>query len=262
MSRRRLNQNERWAWIGQTIQDMLDDAPIKVFSASNCPLIPYRLTNVSASRPSFGERAGVLILDSGVNQNVGNEQIIKEARALGDLVDWIVPKDYPNDRLRTIESLKEFKTLAGDEFNGKLLIPIQGTHADEYIQCFDEASEIFPEADYFGFGGIAKASPLTAPLLTNQQARLEAVLHLLDNREVKQLHLFGATNLGWLTAYLRDEVVSCDSHKFRNTVDAEQTRTGKHGGMWGYVAVLKVYLDFIMQLVNYEKPEGFGEFFR
>lgn len=262
MQRKRLNQDERWAWIGQTIQDMLDDAPVKVYSASNCPLIPYRLTNVSASRPSFGERAGILILDSGVNQKVGNQQIIKEARMLDDLVDWIVPKDYPNDMKATLDSLNEFKQLAGDEFKGKLLIPIQGQNPDEYIECYDEACKIFPDAEYFGFGGIAKANPNSAPLLTNQSARLEAVLHLLDNRQVPMLHLFGATNLQWLPAYLRDEVVSCDSHKFRNSVDAEQTRVGKHGGMWGYVAVLKVYLDFIMQLVNHEKPEGFGQFFR
>lgn len=263
MSRKRLSQDDRWAWIGSTIQDMLDDAPIKVFSASNCPLIPYRLTNVSASRPSFGERAGILILDSGVNQTVGNQQIIDVARSLGDeLVDWVVPKDYPNDKKATIESLKEFKALAQGEFKGKLLIPIQGKTALEYVECYDEARLIFPDADYFGFGGIAKASPNRAPLLTKQQARLEAVMYLLSAREVPRLHLFGATNLQWLPAYLRDEVVSCDSHKFRNNVDAQQTRTGKHGGMWGYVAVLKEYLDFIMQLVNYEKPDGFGDFFR
>lgn len=263
MSRKRLSQDERWAWIGSTIQDMLDDAPIKVFSASNCPLIPYRLTNVSASRPSFGERAGILILDSGVNQDVGNQQIIDVAISLGDeLLEWVVPKDYPNDLERTLESLREFQALAQGRFDGRLLIPIQGKNADEYVQCYDEALRIFPEAKYFGFGGIAKASPSRAPLLTKQSSRLDAVIHLLDNRDVESLHLFGATNLQWLPAYLRDEVVSCDSHKFRNNVDSQQTRTGVHGGMWGYVAVLKEYLDFIMQLVNYEKPDGFGEYFR
>ncbi len=245
----RYTEAERLEWIQEQMDALIQDSPVKVFAASNSPLIPFRLTNAKNYRPNHGYRARELILDSGVGMETDNGHVISAALKMGDCVDWVVPKDYPNRTMETIESLKEFKLHMPDSLQHKLLIPLQGSTPEEYVECYNQAREIFPDQEYFGFGGIAGAALTTVPNLQPLPRRMEAVRYLLDHTDVKQLHLFGCTNIQWLNLYQDERIVSCDSARF-----GQQAKTdafyGKHGGVMSYFAIAAEWVKFLTHLVN------------
>jgi len=262
----RLTEKERWKWISNQIDSLLDDAPIKVFAASNCPIIPYRLVNAVNYRPNHGYRARELILDSGIGQESDNGHVLSAARKLGDLVDHVVPKDYPNDMQGTIASLKEFIDIMPANLETKLLIPLQGSTPEEYVECYESASDLAGSSDYFGFGGIAGGTLTRVPNLQPVSKRIAAVQHLLDNTDIAHLHLFGCTNIQWLDLYKDDRIVSCDSARF-----GQQSKfgglTGPHGGIVSYFAIANEWIRFLMELVNPQNPtnqatfeDQFGQF--
>lgn len=257
---KRFTEQERSTWIQEQMDALIADAPVKVFAASNSPIIPFRLSNAKNYRPNHAYRSREFILDSGIGHGIGNDEVIEAALKLDSTVNWIVPKDYPNDRAKTIASLRDFKSKMPASFEGKLLIPIQGSDPADYVECLKEARAIFPDENYFGIGGIAGAELTTIPELKSLSSRIRLVEHILGSiKSDERVHLFGCTSTQWISVYGHSCVVSCDSARF-----GQQAKygglTGKHGGVVSYYAIANQWIQFLMEITNPQNPTNQASF--
>lgn len=248
-----------------------DACPVKVFLASftwNC-FVPFRLVNVRSIRDAPVEQSTELILDSGVrNEDVGNKEIIETALEYGDGVDWVIPKDYPNDRIRTVTSVIEFIEMAPESLLPKLIIPIQGVDGPDYLRCWRliQSACDLPEDQYVGLGGIAGSNITRVKSMRSTQQKQAAVKHVLENSDVR-MHLFGQTNMGWAELYKHPQIVSCDSSKFGHNIHYETPR-GKNGSQIHAWLEAGEYWKFCMMVSDGYTPQGkkpaqheFGGFF-
>lgn len=179
---------------------------------------------------------------------------------LGDNADWIVPKDYPNDMKATLASLEEFKQIVPSHLRTRILIPIQGTTAEEYLECLKRSRVMFPDCTYFGIGGIAGANLTNVQALKPLQARIQLVKHILDNvGDDIQFHLFGCTSTQWGAIYGDERVVSCDSARFWNQAKSGYV-SGKHAGIVSFFAIALEYLTFLMEITNPQNPTNQASF--
>ena len=262
----RWSESKRVLWIQDEMDALIADAPVKVFSATNSPIIPYRLGNAVNYRPNHAYKSREYILDSGVGKDMDNRTLLGAGAKLGESCDWIVPKDYPNDTAMTVKSLRQFaKLYAASPIHAQPLIPLQGSNAAEYIECYLQARGIFPDATYFGIGGIAGAALTTIPELKALRARIELVKAILEEiDEEHTIHLFGCTSTQWLDIYQDPRVVSCDSARFGQAAGHDLPR-GKHGGIIGYFAVASAWLQFVMEIASPQASNDqhdFEQFFR
>lgn len=256
----RLTEVERLTWLQEQMDLLIADAPVKVYAASNSPLIPYRLANAKSYRPNQGYRSRELILDSGIGHDIGNHEVLKAALKLGDTVNWVVPKDYANDMLATLESLKEFKTLVPSQFEERILIPIQGSTPEEYLESLKRSREIFPEHTYFGIGGIAGANLTKVQGFKSLTARIQLVQYILDNvgNDIT-FHLFGCTSIQWKAIYGDERVVSCDSARFWNQAKSGYV-SGKHAGIVSFYGIAHEWLKFLMEITTQQNPTNQATF--
>lgn len=265
------SKEEYWKRIQGKMEAITNDAPLKVFLASftwEC-FVPYRLVNVKSIRDAPVEQSLELILDSGVrNEDVGNKEIIQTAIEYSNGVEWVVPKDYPNDRKRTVASVIEFFELAPPEVAAKAIVPIQGVDGPDYLRCWKEIQEAcsLPDDQYVGLGGIAGSDITRVASMRTTQQKKEAVKHVLDNSEIR-IHLFGQTNFNWTEFYHHPQIVSCDSSKFGHGVHYETPR-GKNGSQIHAWLEAGEYYKFVMMISEGYTPQGkkpkqhdFGGFF-
>jgi hypothetical protein len=263
--------DDYWLRIRQRMEQIAEASPLKVFLASftwEC-FVPYRLVNVRSIREAPVEQSLELILDSGIrNEDVGNQEIIDTAVEYGDGVDWVVPKDYPNDRAGTVKSVIEFFRLAPPDVAAKAIVPIQGVDGADYLRCWREIQEAcdLPEDQYVGLGGIAGSDITRVASMRTTQQKKEAVLHVLDNSDVR-MHLFGQTNLGWTEVYKHPQIASCDSSKFGHEIHYDIPR-GKGGSQLHAWMEAGAYYKFVMMISEGYTPQGkkpkqhdFGGFF-
>ncbi len=263
--------DEHWNRIQSQMMKIADASPVKVFLASftwNC-FVPYRLVNVKSIREAPIEQSTELILDSGVrNEEVGNDEIIETALKYADGVDWVIPKDYPNDRERTVASVIQFYEKAPDSIKSKLIIPIQGIDGPDYLKCWRSIQKALdlPEDQYVGLGGIAGSDITRVASMRSTQQKQAAVRHVLDNSDVR-MHLFGQTNFNWTEFYHHPQIVSCDSSKFGHGVHYECPR-GKNGSQIHAWLEAGEYWKFCMMISEGYTPQGkkpkqhdFGGFF-
>jgi len=261
---------EYWRFIAAKMDEILERCPLKVFAASHTALgfIPNRLVAVNSMGKAQIRQSSELIMDSGVrDETVDNTHLIEQAEKWKEGVDWIVMKDFPNDRQRTIDSLEEWVKIAPTNILERTIVPLQGRDGADYLRCYNEAIDIFPECEYWGFGGIAGQGITKASNLQTIAHKKQAVEHLLDNSDVENLHLFGQTNLQWTEIYQRPEVVSCDSARFGHAVHYEVPR-GKGGSQLHAWSEAFEYYKFCMMISEEYLPQGrhpkkhdFGGFF-
>ena len=262
---------EYWIRIRSKMEAVTEAAPLKVFLASftwEC-FVPYRLVNVRSIRDAPVQQSLELILDSGVrNEDVGNKEIIETAIEYGDGVDWVIPKDYPNDRQRTVASVIDFFKIAPPNVLAKVIVPIQGINGKDYLQCWREIQQAcdLPEDQYIGLGGIAGSDITRVKSMKSTQQKKAAVMHVLNNSEVR-MHLFGQTNLNWTEEYHHPQIVSCDSSKFGHEIHYETPR-GKNGSQIHAWMEAGSYYRFCMMISEGYTPQGkkpkqhdFGGFF-
>lgn len=262
-----LPPSKGYAMLGKAVNEMIHNAPLKVYVADfNSQFwCPFRLVAVNTITPAIVKACGTLILDSGIRDpDIGNQQVIDTAVKYGDGVDFVVPKDYPNDRERTVESIKEFFELAPPEVAAKAIIPVQGADRDDYVRCYEETKHL---GDYFGFGGIAGSGITKAKGMQSTAAKIDAVKFFLDSTDCKQLHLFGQTNLNWKDAYRDERIISCDSNTFGQKTLRDLPRGKGSGSLYGWL-VMGHYLEFVFKIGDGYTPLGrnpkqkqFGDFF-
>lgn len=271
MSIKHPTYDEHWQRIQDRMTEIIEACPIKVFLASFTweAFVPFRLVNVNTIRKAPIEHSTELILDSGVRDDtVTNQQVIDCALKYEEGVDWVLPKDYPNDRERTVESVLDFFKRAPDSVKAKVIVPLQGVDGPDYLRCWREIQQGAGLSDdtYVAFGGIA-GSDITrvASMRTTQQKKV-AVQHLLDNSEVR-IHLLGQTNFGWTEMYQHERIVSCDSAKFGHSVHYTVPR-GEGGQQLHAWHEMSDWFEFCMKISPGHLPQGkkpkqheFGEFF-
>jgi hypothetical protein len=266
--------DEYWQSIKSKMEGITERSPVKVFLASftwEC-FVPFRLVNVRSIRDAPVQQSLELILDSGIrNEDVGNREIIETFLEYEDGVDWVIPKDYPNDRQRTVESVLAFFKLAdtlAPQIKNKVIIPIQGVNGEDYLGCWRDIQSALglPEDQYVGLGGIAGSDITRVKSMSSVQQKREAVMHVLDNSEVR-MHLFGQTNFNWTDIYHHEQIVSCDSSKFGHGVHYECPR-GKGGSQIHAWLEAGEYYKFVMMISDGYTPQGkkpkqhdFGGFF-
>lgn len=263
--------DEYWIRIRERMEAISENAPLKVFLASftwEC-FVPYRLVNVRSIREAPVEQSLELILDSGIrNEDVGNQEIIDTAIEYGEGVDWIIPKDYPNDRERTVTSVIDFYDKCPDALKSKIIVPIQGVNGEDYLRCWREIQEALnlEEDHYVGLGGIAGSDITRVKSMSTTQQKKAAVMHVLENSEVR-MHLFGQTNFNWTEIYHHPQIVSCDSSKFGHEIHYDIPR-GKGGSQLHAWMEAGAYYRFVMMISEGYTPQGkkpkqhdFGGFF-
>ena len=266
-SEKHLSPSKGYLMAAKGAHELILAAPLKVFIADfNSQFwCPWRLVAVNTITPAIVKSCGTLILDSGIRDpDIGNEQVIETAIKYGDGVDYVVPKDYPNDREKTVKSIHEFFELAPPEIAAKALIPVQGADRDDYVRCYEETKHL---GEFFGFGGIAGAGITKAKGMQSTAAKIDAVKYFLEQTDCQKLHLFGQTNLNWKDAYQEDRIYSCDSNTFGQKVLRDLPRGKGSGTLYGHL-LMSHYLEFMFKIGEGYTPLGrnpkqkqFGEFF-
>ena len=261
---------EFWGYIKEMMERIERECPVRVYVASHTAVgfCPNRLVSVKSMGNAQVRQSQSLIMDSGIRDpDVDNQFIIEEVERWGRGVDFVVPKDFPNDRAATIKSLKEFMAIAPSNVEDRMLIPLQGRDGPEYLRCYEEAIEVAPRCTYFGFGGIAGQGITKASNMTTIAQKRKAVEHLLENTDIERLHLFGQTNLQWRDLYHHPSIVSCDSAKFGHAVHYDIPR-GTGGSQLHAWAEAFEYYKFCMTISEGYLPQGrhpkqydFGGFF-
>ena len=132
---------------------------VRIYLAGHLSRIwyPYRLEHAGYTRPTTRKRCLEYVIDSGWNNDdITNEEILDIA--LERNATWVVPKDYPDDRDRTIESIREFVELYEDHSCvAHPIVPLQ----PPYVESYEELCEIIGEEhlSHMALGGMAEANP-------------------------------------------------------------------------------------------------------
>lgn len=125
---------------------------MKVFVASAMPTsYPYKLQKPSTITPRVRNTADEFILDSGIGDDVSNQEVLDLAAEHN--ADYVVGKDYLHDQARTTESIRRFVDLyAYHETDATPLIPLQPPHLEHYESLVDEGLDVH---DHYVLGGMA-----------------------------------------------------------------------------------------------------------
>jgi len=120
-----------------------------IYSASYNPryYYPFKLRAVGKGWEALDKSCFELMIDSNINDDtVTNEEVLDEA--VETQATKIIPKDYPGQPERTLESLIEFKTLAEEKYGGIAadVIPVlqdpHAGHLKEHIDHYEQYSHI------------------------------------------------------------------------------------------------------------------------
>lgn len=135
-----------------------DNTRARVFSAGYNPryYYPYGLQNASNARQSGRDSRYEMIIDSACNDDdVTNEAVIERAAELN--ADYVVPKDYPGDPIRTAESLLSFVSLYEEhpECQARPFAVIQPPYVEQY-RVYESLYERF---SYLALGGLLQYEP-------------------------------------------------------------------------------------------------------
>lgn len=119
----------------------------KVFVASAMPTsFPRKLQKPSTIRSAVRDTADEFIMDSGIGDDVTNEEVLDLAREHN--ADWIVAKDYLHDQAKTSDSIKDFVAhYRNHPCEATPMIPLQPP--------FDEHFQEHPDYDHYVLGGMA-----------------------------------------------------------------------------------------------------------
>jgi len=114
-----------------------------VFIASNMPTsYPYKLQKPSTVRDSVRDTADTFILDSGIGDNVSNQEVLDLAVEYN--ADYVVAKDYLHDQTQTTESIQSFRELYHQhETDATPMIPLQPPFVEHYEQLENAGLDAF-----------------------------------------------------------------------------------------------------------------------
>ena len=103
-----------------------------LFVASNLPTnFPRKLQKPSTVNPTTRESAETFIMDSGIGDDVSNQEVLDLAHDYD--ADYVVAKDYLHDQERTTESVKIFlQEYQNHPCGATPMIPLQPPHGEHY----------------------------------------------------------------------------------------------------------------------------------
>jgi len=114
---------------------------------------PKKLQKPSTISDRVRNTAETFILDSGIGDDVSNQEVIELAEDYEP--EYVIPKDYLHEQTATTESVREFMTLFTQSYaTAKPLIPLQPP--------FDKHYKDLSGYDRYVLGGMADASIDTA----------------------------------------------------------------------------------------------------
>jgi len=113
---------------------IIDSSPLDVYVASNMPYeYPYKLVKPKNVSPSVVDSADVVMMDSGIGDNISNKSILDKAERYG--CNFVVAKDYLHEQDLTTKSIREFYyQYQKHSYSGDILIPLQGDHIEHYYE--------------------------------------------------------------------------------------------------------------------------------
>lgn len=120
--------------LSQKEKEIIDASPLDVYVASNMPYeYPYKLVKPKHVTPSIIDSADVIIMDSGIGDEISNRDVLDKAEKFN--CDFIVAKDFLHNQNKTTKSIREFyHQYNKHEYNGDILIPLQENHVEHYYE--------------------------------------------------------------------------------------------------------------------------------
>jgi hypothetical protein len=131
--------------------------PIDVYSASYMHQYSYfyKLQHAGQASEAVRDTCFEYIVDSSFqNDDIGNREVLDKACELH--ADTVIPKDYPGERHRTRESMKEFISMyEPSEMRPDPMIVVQPPHHEE----FEQNEEFYSQFSNFALGGLHNFTP-------------------------------------------------------------------------------------------------------
>jgi hypothetical protein len=136
---------------------------MKVFVASAMPTsYPYKLQKPSTVSNRVRETAETFILDSGIGDDVSNQEVLD--LAVKHDAEYVIAKDYLHDIDETIDSTREFMHQYQSHECGAIpMCPLQPDYQDHWFRLPTEIKAWF---DHFVLGGMAVDDVSTTDQLT------------------------------------------------------------------------------------------------
>ena len=113
---------------------IIASSPLDVYVASNMPYeYPYKLVKPKNVSPSVIDSADVVMMDSGIGDDISNKGVLDKARKYD--CDFVVSKDYLHEQELTTKSIRDFHyQYQNHDYSGDVLIPLQGDHIEHYYE--------------------------------------------------------------------------------------------------------------------------------
>jgi len=125
----------------------IDECPVDVYIPSNMRYdYPYKLGKPSYASESVRETAETYIMDSGIGDDVTNQEVLDLAAKVD--ADFVVAKDILHDQQQTTENVKTFlDSWDNHHCRATPMIPLQPPHDEHYLDL--------PDAGHYLMGGIS-----------------------------------------------------------------------------------------------------------
>jgi hypothetical protein len=203
---------------GHYKETIIDDVPVKVFTATNTAMLeyPYVLGRPEESSPTLAAQSREYILDSGIgNEDLTNEDILSRAHDLP--ADSVVPKDAIDDPYTTSDAVIEMVEMVDDT---DVIIPLQSdgetTRVNHYYTLRDALQSLgYDITNYtIAIGGVNDV-PVT------KQIREAVKLRTAVDDDIN-IHMFGCgINREWVVAIrkwngLIDQLDTSSVYKYVN----------------------------------------------
>ena len=146
---------------------------MRVYIASAMPTTyPYKLQKPSTISPRVRQTAESFIMDSGIGNDVSNEEVLDLAHKFN--ADYVVAKDVLHDFDTTTGNVKAFLTrFDAHECDATPLIPVQCDPENDKWHV-DHLPEL-PDVDHYVLGGMAVEEVSTTDQIKSIKAFREAV---------------------------------------------------------------------------------------
>ena len=149
-----MRRAKMWRELEERMKIVAENTSARVFSASYNPQYgyPYRLMHADAAIESIREQCYELIIDSSYKDpDISNHDVLQAA--IGCNADYCIPKDFPGDPDRTLDSCKEFVSLYRDHESTAIVIaPIQPPYREHYL----DNADFYNQFSHFALGGLQR----------------------------------------------------------------------------------------------------------
>jgi hypothetical protein len=176
-----------------------------------------------------------ILMDSGAFQDTDKSKRIsfedalarqlKYETKLGIVSQRIVAYDYIGNTNETIKANNFLLSKRNELRPRQLVLMIQGTTPEEYLECINKISKIVSSEDCIGFGGIAMASR-SKKIREKLFYALKFGLPTLLEKGIKDVHLFGIGSF-WVLEEINNIIKELGFQgKFNVSVDTSSLEVG------------------------------------